>query len=242
MSKMTTTIKAIHDEAAGVKTFALDKPDDFKFTPGQYCWLSLPDTDYDPAPMAIASGTEDEDLEFSIRAWGDLTHALFEKTTGDQVIVDGPYGTAFPVDNIQQDTKLYMIGGGTGVTPIRCLVKSLGDTGNKRIFYGAKTPEELLYQYEIPSWPAATELTVDTGNIEWTGKVGLVTKLLEPETFVDGDLFFVCGPQPMEQAVVDFLRSRKITDQHIFVSLEKFDDEGNVIGPVLPVTDSQVEF
>jgi len=46
----------------------------------------------------------------------------------------------------------------------------------------------------------------------------------------------------MEAAVVDYLRSRGILEDRIYVSLETFDDEGNVVGPVLPVTDNQVEF
>lgn len=241
MSSFEAIIQEIKDEADGVKTFVFDKPADFNFYPGQYCWLSLPG--FEASPMAIASGNSDDLLEFSIRAWGELTNELFDKSTGAKVNIEGPHGTYFPVQQIDNSQSLYLVGGGTGITPIRSLTKSLQKKGKKKVFYGAKTPDELLYQYEFDSWPATIKLTVDKGNESWEGNTGLVTSLLETEEFEENAFFFVCGPSAMEKAVIDYLTNdRTISSDKIFVSLEKFDDEGNVIGPVLPVTDNQVEF
>ena len=54
---ITATILSITDEAQGVKTFEIEKPEGFDFLPGQYCWVSLPE--FKPSPMALASGNND---------------------------------------------------------------------------------------------------------------------------------------------------------------------------------------
>jgi len=241
MSTFSAAIREIREEATGIKTFVVDRPDDFTFMPGQYCWISIPQ--YKAAPMAIASGNTDTTLEFSIRAWGELTTALFELAVGDQIDLDGPYGSAFPMEAVTNGRNIHMIAGGTGITPIRSLTRSLKEKGNKRIYYGAKNPGELLYLSELNQWPGTIFLTVDEGDDSWKGKVGLVTTLLEELQFQSDDLFFVCGPKPMEAAVTEFLlKQPNIQRDNIYVSLEKFDDEGKVVGPVLPVTHTQVSF
>jgi NAD(P)H-flavin reductase len=189
--------------------------------------------------MAIASGNLNGKLEFSIRAWGKLTNELFKKQPGEEVTIDGPYGTYFPVDQIDENTLVYLIAGGTGITPIRSLIKSI-TKGKKIVYYGAKKPAELLYREEFEEWDADVNLIVDQGDASWGGQVGLVTELLtklKPYGY-----FFVCGPNPMEQVVVDLLRENGISDNRIYVSLEKFDEHGNVVGPVLPVSDEKVPY
>ena len=234
----TATILSIKHEAQGVKTFEIEKPIGFDFSPGQYCWLSLPK--YNPSPMALASGTNEDILKFSIRAWGELTKALFELSVGDSVIVDGPYGTSFPVERITNGQNLILIAGGTGITPVRSVVKSL-QKPEIHVLYGAKSPDELLYADEINSWNANVKLTVDNPDSNWRGPIGLVTALITTENIDSSTIYFVCGPKPMEAAVVKYLLENGAKDENIYVSLEKFDSDGNVVGPVLPVSDEKVE-
>jgi len=177
-----------------VKSFIFDRPDGFSFKPGQYCWISLPNSDYQPAPMAIASGNKEDYLKFSIRAWGDLTNALFGASIGDEVTIDGPHGSGFPEEKLENQTTIHLIAGGTGITPVRSLVHSLNGMGQKSVYYGAKSPEELLYQDQLSSWPGTVHLTVDQGNENWSGNIGLVTDLLEPVEF-SGGLPFCMWPQ-----------------------------------------------
>ncbi|MHA2503298.1 MAG: hypothetical protein ACXAE3_10555 [Candidatus Kariarchaeaceae archaeon] len=237
--KAQCKILSIRDEAQGVKTFEVERPDNFEFLPGQFCWISIPG--YSPSPMAIASGSQEDVLRFSIRAWGDLTNALFEKSAGDLIDLDGPHGSAFPVEEVGNGTNVYLIAGGTGITPVRSVVHSI-TARNTLVFYGARSPSEILYNHEFDSWKANIQLTVDTSDNGWSGNVGLVTSLLEREILDIGGIFFVCGPRPMEAAVVQYLRRAGIQDHMIYVSLEKFDADGNVVGPVLPLTDDQVDF
>ena len=83
-------------------------------------------------------------------------------------------------------------------------------------------------------------LSVDQADASWTHGVGLVTEGLRACELDPSGIAFVCGPTPMMRAVVALLRDKGLEDANIYVSLERLDAAGNVVGPVLPLTDPRV--
>ncbi len=234
-------IKSIIDEAPNVKTFVFEKPSDFTHAPGQFCWISLPDhPKLGKSPMAIASGTKESLLKFSIRAWGDLTKKLFELDVGDVVTISSPEGTWFPTE-MTEGRPLYGIAGGTGITPVRSLRYSIDlKNSEMQIFYGVRTPHDFLYKKELSQWNA--RLIVEKPDASWTSDVGLVTDLLNKDVLdVERGLCHVCGPRPMMVNVVKVLKDLGFAPDRIYVSLERM-EKGKVIGPVFPVSNSIVGF
>lgn len=234
-------IKDIIDETANVKTFVFERPRDFQFKPGQFCWISLPNQPkLGRSPMAIASGMNESELKFSIRAWGDLTTALFKAQVGDIITISDPEGTWFPLEMAEGRT-IHGIAGGTGITPIRSLLHSIDPSKTKmKVFYGVKTPSDFLYKKELPQWDA--ELIVENPDDKWDGKTGLVTDLLTRANLdVDNGICHVCGPTPMMANTVAVLKKLGFTPDRIFVSLERM-EKGKVIGPVYPVSNPIVGF
>lgn len=235
---MSTNFEAeileIIDETDGIKTFNLTKPENFEFKSGQYAWLSLPELS--KAPMAIASGAKDDYLTFTIRKWGEMTTKLFEMKPGDKVLIDGPHGTFFP-PSISENNPLLLIAGGTGITPIRSYLRSQNSRKNITVLYGAQTPDQILYRDEHHSWIGRIAITVDAGDEMWQESVGLVTDLIAQREIEPETICFVCGPKGMEKAAIDVLRSKNIPDNQIYVSVERFDSNGNVVGPVLALND-----
>ncbi|MCH8907301.1 MAG: hypothetical protein IH840_09450, partial [Candidatus Heimdallarchaeota archaeon] len=226
MVKFEAEILEIRDFSDNVKVFYLSSNNEFTPKPGQYAWLSLPGIT--AAPMAIASAAKEESIIFAVRKWGELTTALFKKSPGAKVIVDGPYGSEFPISVIEADKPLYLIAGGTGITPIRSLVKSVVNTANLELFYGVKSDEELIFLTEIGKWPLTSQLILEEPSDQWEGANGMVTDLLEQSDLKPNGLAFICGPPNMMAAVIDLLRVKGLEDGQIYLSLEKFDKFGNV--------------
>jgi ferredoxin--NADP+ reductase len=81
---------------------------------------------------------------------GIASNYLCDARPGDTITLTGPYGDAFaiPEDN---EANLLMIGTGTGIAPFRAFVRHIYEKrsdwkGQVRLFYGARTGMEQLYQ------------------------------------------------------------------------------------------------
>jgi NAD(P)H-flavin reductase len=121
-----------------------------------------------------------------------------------------------------------VVAGGIGLAPLRPVVLHAlarrGGFGAVSVLYGARTPGDLLYTGELAAWGGelAVEVTVDAADTSWTGRVGVVPKLLEHAEFrPEAVSAFVCGPEVMIHFTVEALRARGVPDERIFLSLER---------------------
>lgn len=83
---------------------------------------------------------------------GIASNYLCDAVPGDDILICGPYGRQFlpPKDNT---CNILMIGVGTGIAPFRAFLKHIYEErktwkGKVRLFYGARTGMDLLYQNE----------------------------------------------------------------------------------------------
>ncbi|PIV38638.1 MAG: oxidoreductase [Candidatus Portnoybacteria bacterium CG02_land_8_20_14_3_00_45_8] len=219
----------------------------FSFKPGQIVALSLPN--FGEAPFAVCNAPGAKYLELCVRAVGKLTNQLHRMKKGDKVGIRGPYGHGWPIADAQnQKSKILglakrsgagknqngekknvlIVVGGLGLIPLRTLIlgkdKFLGKDTKIQIFYGAKTPKEMLFRYEYAKWRANNvqiELTVDQPQPHWSGKVGLVTTLFDNTPIVENARAFICGPPVMYKAVLAKLKDKGFAEQDIYLSLER---------------------
>ncbi|NVJ87469.1 MAG: ferredoxin-NADP reductase [Algoriphagus sp.] len=85
--------------------------------------------------------------------YGIASNYLCDRKEGDQITITGPFGLAFSVPE-NREANLILIGMGTGIAPFRAFIKHIYTNikdwkGRIRLFYGAKTGLELLYQNEL---------------------------------------------------------------------------------------------
>jgi NAD(P)H-flavin reductase len=123
-----------------------------------------------------------------------------------------------------------IVAGGIGLAPLRPVLYEIvarrKDFGDVVLLYGTRGPEDLLFRRELQRWQASgrvrIETTVDRALGPWPGHVGVVTALI-PHVPVDPEntVAFICGPEIMMRFAATALRTRGLSLERIFVSLER---------------------
>jgi propane monooxygenase reductase subunit len=216
----------------------LAEPQQIAFFPGQYLDITIPGTDEVRSfSMANTSSKESGQLEFVIKVYPDGRFSHFLDTTlavGDRLDVVGPYGVFTLRDG--RDSDLVFVGGGAGMAPILCVLRSLAERGSTRkatYYYGARRRRDLCFEKELyalgdalPNFryiPALSEPDEDDG---WDGEVGLITDVVRRhESDLSDTDSYVCGPPPMVEAAMDVLSALGASDKHIYY--DKFTTTGS---------------
>ena len=197
--------------------------------PGQFVQVSLPG--FGEAPISISSSPSRGDgFDLVVRRVGNVTSAMHRLQVGDRIGIRGPFGTHFPVDDFLRGRDVLFICGGIGLVPVRSAIQYVldhrADYGKVTILFGTKTPADRLFVEEAATWAQAPQCqyleTVDRGQPDWTGHVGVITTLM-PGLDLDPQrtAVIVCGPPIMYKFVIIELRKMKVPDSHVFLSLER---------------------
>ncbi len=202
----------------------------FHYTPGQFCELSL--FGKGEAPFGIASSpTEKGSLKFTINRAGVVTTALHQLEEGEEIGIRGPLGNFYPIE-LFEGKNVLVIGGGFAFTTLRSLIVYLIHPKNRSrfreitIIYGARMPGLLLYKEELTQWQEKGEVkivvTVDQGDKDWKGKVGLVPNVLEEVAPSSENTYAViCGPPIMIKFTFPKLVALRFPNERIYTSLER---------------------
>ncbi len=200
----------------------------FSFQPGQFIMLEVPG--YGEIPVSISCSPSSKGyLELCIRRAGVVTGALHKARRGARVGIRGPFGTYFPMEQMKGH-HILLIAGGLGLAPLRSpifyVIENRADFKDVHIFYGAKQPRQLLFDYQYQEWHRIDDLDlqviVEEPDDRWTGPVGMITKLLDGvKTPPDETYAIVCGPPVMFKFVCGQLNQMGIRMQRMFVSLER---------------------
>ena len=198
---------------------------DFKYFPGQYVDITVPGTEEVRSfSMANTSARESGQLEFVIKVYPDGLFSHFLDTrlqVGDRLEVTGPFGMFTLRD--APDNDLVFVGGGAGMAPILCLLRSMAERGIDRkavFYYGARRRGDLCFEDELrsleqvlPSFRYVPALSEE----EWEGETGLITDVVAAK---EGDLSrahaYICGPPPMVEAAVPLLTRLGVPEKHVY--------------------------
>jgi len=220
-------------ETIDITTFRLtmdgsDEAGRFEYKSGQFAEVSVPGVG--EAPISISSSpTRPGAIEFSIRRVGELTNALHELKPGDKIGIRGPFGNFFPLEEME-GRNLLIIGGGIGLAPLRSVILNIFDNrakyGKIDIIYGARSPQDLVFTSEYEEWQKVENirlhLTVDRGDENWKGNVGLVpTFLKELHPSPENTTSITCGPPIMIKFVIQALNEMGFPSEHIVTTLER---------------------
>ncbi len=214
--------------------FALEPLDDdsaLAFRPGQFNMLYA----FGAGESAIsvsgdpAASVGERRLVHTIREAGEVTRALGRLRPGDELGLRGPFGTAWPLEEMR-GRDLVFVAGGIGLAPLRpalyAAVARRRDFGRIVLLVGARSPDDLLYAAELEAWDAEpgveVRVTVDRAEAAWSGSVGVVTKLVERAAFDPAEACgLVCGPEIMMRFAADSLRRAGLPEERTFLTMER---------------------
>ncbi|MFH1173704.1 MAG: FAD-binding oxidoreductase [archaeon] len=219
------------DVAPQVRTIRLERPKDFSYKPGQFLLVSMQvNGEMRRRAYSIASSpTEPDyvDITFKKVAGGMVSPRLYDLSIGDELDAKGPYGL-FTLDETHLQ-NLVLVGGGTGITPLRSIMKFVVDKKlenvNISLIYGARTPLDLVYHDEIQAMHANHSkirifFTIEQdGGEPWPWHRGMVSVDFIKESVPDyaGCMYYLCGPPLMIEHLLHELVQQGVDPRNIHV-------------------------
>ena len=202
----------------------------FEFDAGQWVSLILPSKDGEMRRSYSIASAPDGTPRFEIAVThvegGPGSTYLHELEPGHVVRMIGPQGF---FTHAPGGPSLF-IGTGTGVTPLRSMLKYQADHGATKplwLILGVRRQEDLLYRDELDALAKAhpnvrVEYTLSRPDPAWTGRTGYVQTHVrelwaELEKTENGTPHaYICGLQRMVGAVRDLLRKdMALPRQHV---------------------------
>jgi sulfhydrogenase subunit gamma (sulfur reductase) len=226
-------IEKIIDETPGIRTFHFNFKDpalkeSFAFESGQFGEYGI--FGIGEATFCVSSSpTRTDHLEFAVQRAGKVTNALHRLGVGAEIGFRGPFGNSFPLDYLA-GKNLVFVAGGIGLAPLRSLIWNVIDTRDKYgkvdIIYGARSPTDLVFKYDLEAWEKDTSVnmttTVDREAEGWTGNVGFVPAVTEKVAPSPKDaVAIVCGPPVMIRFTFPVLEKLGFTPENMITTLEK---------------------
>jgi anaerobic sulfite reductase subunit B len=197
------------------------------FAPGQFTMLYAFGTG--EVPISICGEPGGERLVHTVRAVGAVTEAICASKPDSVLGVRGPFGRCWPLEEAI-GLDVVIVAGGIGLPPLRpalyeCL-RRRSEFGDLVLLYGARTPADLVYRREVERWRGRFDLevdvTVDRGEGDWLGNVGVVPKLIASARFdPDAAIAMICGPEIMMRFAAEALLQRGMPAERIWVSMER---------------------
>ncbi len=228
------TVQEVVDETPNIKTFRLvlnneERMKNFHFEPGQVGQLSLFGVG-ESTFVINSSPTRMDYLQFSVMQVGEVTTRLHKLKKGDHIGVRAPLGNWFPYNDMK-GKNIVFVGGGIGMAPLRTLLLFMLDNrrdyGDISLLYGARSPVDMAFKYELPDWlersDMTTVLTIDNPSKDWKHKVGLIPNVLT-ETMApspENTVAITCGPPIMIKFTIQALKKLGFADEQIITTLEK---------------------
>ena len=231
----TGTVTAIDSLTHDIRRFEVALNEPMNFHAGQFVEITLPGSGVKRSYSMANPPQQTASLSFIIKIYPDgaFSNQLAEALKlGDEVSIEGPFGTSFRNQNHQGPTLL--VGGGSGMAPLWSILNDLVASGTERavrLYYGARTRQDLFYLDEVLAlgaklknfmfMPALSDAAQDA---EWSGARGFVHEVLAQD-FADAGRnptfeAYVCGPPPMVDAVLPVLQKIGVDADNIH--LDKF--------------------
>ncbi|MBA3231724.1 MAG: hypothetical protein H0T05_02790 [Acidobacteria bacterium] len=234
-------VKGVRRETPGTRIVRVDlNRRSFAYQAGQAAMIG-PAGSAQRVPYSIASAPEEtrqnDALEFLIKTdpsgrWGER---FPEPRRGMELAVDGPVGSfAFPARPLEQ--RLLFIAGGTGVAPIRSMVRHALTTaypGRIRVLYSARTPLDFAYGRELRRLARQGQIELvltATREVQRRWREGRGRLTVEQLASVVDDPVtrcFVCGPSAMVADIPPMLDRLGISRERIHVEQWGSEKNGN---------------
>src|SRR5919204_742300 len=209
--------RVVEEAAPGVISIEIggDRLERLRVRPGQFfLWRFLTRGRWWQAhPFSLSAAPDGRRLRITVKDSGDFTAGLRALRPGTPVLAEGPFG-AFTAE-ARRRSRLALIAGGAGITPIRALFETLpGGPGEVALLYRAQRPEELVFREELDE--LARRRGAEVHYVVGGGSALSAQALARLLPDVRQRDVFVCGPPAMVEATRTSLREAGVPGRHIF--------------------------
>lgn len=184
---------------------------DFKFEPGQYVIIRIPDQNKG-REYSIYSGINDDYLDFLVREIpeGEFSRYLRHLLPGSELDVEGPKGYFILDEKTKQGHKAMLIATGTGISPFHSYVRSYPGL-NFSVLHGVHFADE-AYGRESFNTDKYLLCTSRSDSGDYFGRITFYLK----ETKIDTDtICYLCGNSDMIDEVTTILEKQGLPPENI---------------------------
>lgn len=187
--------------------------------PGQFIMVWVPGVD--EIPMSLSGCDDKGNWTIMVKNVGECTKALHGLKIGDLLGVRGPFGNYFSISTSKSILNV-LVGGGTGVAPLRFLARTLKDNECDFIMIeGAKTKSKIINIDEFKDLSHSIIYCTEDGSFGFKGTaVNAFRNLLDKEELNDKKVVrvYTCGPEKMMHEIFIECKKRNLQLQ---ASLER---------------------
>ena len=204
MEQQQLLIVSVRDQARMTRSFILRPQGHLPviFNAGQVAVLQVKD---EQGYFAFASAPDDPELEILVKQKVGASRLIFDMKEGEKVELLGITGHGFPLDHYK-NRDLVFVAMGTGVAPLRSALRHVlrrrKEFGELVVLYGAQTPEDFCYSYEIDHWAdegvELRQVISRPAGHDWSGPTGYVQSLLDHVLpSLTSPVALICGSKEM---------------------------------------------
>lgn len=234
--KVSKVIKDTRDAVSISFEVPAELKEEYKYKQGQFLSLQLDidGNDVRREYSLCSSPYIDEPLTIASKrvADGYASKFLYERVNeGDIIEVFPPQGKFFTELNPDNEKFYFLLGGGSGITPLYSILKSIliAEPKSKVIlYYGNNEEEDIIFHQQLKELEAEYHgsfklfLTVNKPSDSWQGLKGFINKtdldrIIEENFYVDKNSveYFICGPEEMMTYTTQCLEELSIPKEKI---------------------------
>lgn len=221
------TVTRIEDCANNIRRVELALDGNIDLNPGQYVQVQLPGHSVTRSWSVATPPASTDAIELNIRrtAGGLATDGwvFASLAEGDRIALSGPYGRFFLRE--QRAEPAILIGGGTGLAPLKAMVRHVLETGAPQrlyLYHGARTRADLydvdyFTDLEARSGGQLSYRPVLSEEVVDGIRHGNVTAAVDADfETCAGHVAYLCGPPPMVEAALKMLMSKRLFPRDIY--------------------------
>ncbi|MFW5846694.1 MAG: FAD-binding oxidoreductase [Nanoarchaeota archaeon] len=207
-----------------VKRFTIEKPMNYKFTPGQATEVSVNHKTWEneKRPFTFTSLNSDKHLEFTIKEYpkhNGVTKEIHSLKPGEELVIGKPWGA------INYRGHGVFIAGGAGITPFIAILRQLKKDNkieSNKLIFSNKTKEDIILEDEFKNKifkhkPEKLVLTLTRDNNPKYEHERINKEFLEKNIAHFNQNFYVCGPSKFVQDITNELKELGAIPQGIVI-------------------------
>ena len=228
----TTRLSGRHYLAEGTIAFRFEKPDGFRFDPGQAIDLIHIDppttgTAASRHTFSLVTAPWEDELTVATRMRPSPFKRFLESLAiGSAARIEGPFGSLTLHDDRARPAIL--LAGGIGITPFMSILRQAARLRLEQdliLLYSNRRPEDAAFLTELQGLERgnerfrliATMTQMNASRRPWAGRIGLidVELLMEVSRVVDAPIYYIAGPTGMVETMRRTLTKVGIADDDI---------------------------